>query len=198
MKKIISVISLSFLVLFLLVSNVIGSSDSVINYSGSVLWNPSKIIIDKELYKIELEPIPIQNNEGWGPKFLKFKLLNKKSKEFKILWTVTNYLKDGKVDGIFCEYKGKTKSFEDESIPSGQSTEKTIAPENLSRLDLSTLNFFRRGSWWYYNELPIGKNGIMIKMMIDEKEYTENSEFDFTLKEYKDTDIDKETGLEKK
>lgn len=151
--------------------------------SGSVLWNPNNIKIDKKLYKIEIEPVPIQNNEGWGPKFLKLKLLNKKSKDFKILWPMTNYVKNGKIDGIFCEYKGKNKSFENESIPSGQSTERTIAPENLSRIHLSTLTFFSTGSWWYYNELPIGKNGIMIKMMIDGEEYTEYGEFYFTLKE---------------
>ncbi len=181
MKKISSVIFLFFLFSLLFVSY--GLSECVKNNEGSVLWNPCSIAIDKELYKIEIEPIPIPYSEGWGPKLLKFKLLNKKSKDFKILWTVTNYVKNGKVDGIFCEYKGKTKSFEDESVPSGQSIEKTISPENLSRLDLSTLNFFRRGSWWFYNELPIGKNGIMIKMIIDGKEYTENGEFDFTLKE---------------
>jgi hypothetical protein len=183
MKKISSVISLSFLVLFLFVSHVYSSSNSVINYGDSVLWKPSKIIIDKELYRIAIEPIPIQNNEAWGPKFLKFKLLNKKSKDFEILWGKTNYLKNGIVDGIFCEYKGKTKSFEKEIIPSGQSTERTISPENLSGVHLSVFQFFKTRSWWHYSELPVGKNGMMIKMMIDGKEYTENAEFDFTLNE---------------
>lgn len=183
MKKIGSVLCLSVLLLFLIVSNVNSSSECVKNDEGSVLWNPCNIIIDKELYKIEIEPVPIKSGEGWGPKLLKLKLLNKKSKDFKILWTMSNYLKDGKVNGIFCEYKGKTKSLEIESIRSGESLERIISPENLSILHLSTLTFFRTGSWWYYNELPIGKNGIVIKMKIDGEEYSERGEFDFTLKE---------------
>lgn len=172
MKKIFIV---SFII-FALVNPALSDDDY-----QAVLINPPKITIDKELYKIEIEPISILYSEGWGPKSFKLVVSNLKSKNFEISWDATYYLKNGKVDGIFCEYKGKTQ-LKTESIPSAQSIERNIAPENLSKTHLTPHQFFKTGSWWYHKELPVGRNGIMIKMMIEGKEYTESAEFDFITK----------------
>ena len=158
-----------------IVNPVLGSDDS------AVLCKPDKIVIDKELYKIEVEPIQIPWRDGWGPKSFRLKIFNKNTNNINILWDSTYYLRDGKVDGIFCEFKGKTLR-ESETILPEQSIERNIAPENLARFDYTFGTLFRTGNTFFNREFPLGRNGIMLNMIIDDKKNVEQAEIDFIRK----------------
>ena len=41
-----------------------------------VLCTPEQIIIEKDLYRIDIEPIRIPYAEGWGPKSFKIRILS--------------------------------------------------------------------------------------------------------------------------
>ncbi len=149
--------------------------------SQTVFCKPDKIVIDKESYTIEVEPIQIPFSEGWGPKYFRLKISNKHSKSIDILWKSTYYLRNSKVGGIFCVYKEKTP-LEKETVLPEQSIERNIAPENLLGVSIIPMNFFKTGSWQYHSEFPIGKNGIMLNMLIDGQKNVEQAEIDFVLR----------------
>lgn len=149
--------------------------------SEAIFWKPEKVVINNELYNMEMEPIRIPYQEGWGPKAFKVKILNKHSKDIEILWKDTCFLINGKLEGVFYTYKDK-KKLNNETIPPQQSIERNIAPAYLLRLDMRPIHFFSSGSWQFHTEFPVGKNGMLLYLLIDNKRIAEQVEIDFILK----------------
>lgn len=147
----------------------------------AVKLHPEKIIIEKERYHIEVEPIRIPYSEGWGPKAFKVRILNRHTSDLTILWKETTYLTNGKVDGVFCTY-GDKKEIETEVVLPGKSIERDVSPAHLLGTTLNLNVFFSTGSWRYHSEFPIGMNGISLSILIDNERLNEQGNIDFILK----------------
>lgn len=164
---------LILLIVFLLSIPFIAMSEDY-----AIIAKPDPLLINNNFYEITVGTVRSPYSEGFGVEAFKVKITNKHLKNIEILWDETNFLRDGKLEGVFYKYKSKNV-IKNEAIAPGQSIEIDASPAYLLRLDYRPVFYFLRGSWQYHTDFPLGKNGISFQILVDGKKINERAELVF-------------------